>query len=87
MNAELAGAGRQRIVIPSVYRDDYLSALRALSKSANPMPLHRTLAFAQALARRIAWSDYDTARRMLEDANAFLTPDEAEDTGRRLRIP
>lgn len=87
MNAELAAADRQRIVIPSVYRDDYLSALRALSRSANPVPLQRMLAFAQDVARRIDWSDYDTARRMLEDANAFLTPDEAEDTGRRLRIP
>lgn len=87
MNAELATAGTQRIVVPPVYRDDYLGALRALSRSANPVPLHRMLAFAQDVARRIDWSDYDAARRMLEDANAFLTPDEAEDSGRRLRIP
>jgi hypothetical protein len=87
MNSELAAAGRQRIVIPPVYRDDYLSALRALSRSMNPVPLHRMLAFAQDISRRIDWSSYDAARRMLEDANAFLTPDEAEDSGRRLRIP
>lgn len=87
MNAELAAAGRQRIVVPPVYRDDYLSALRALSRSGNPIPLHRMLAFAQDVARRVDWSSYDAARRLLEDANAFLTPDEAEDTGRRLRIP
>lgn len=87
MNAELAVASQQRIVIPSVYRDDYLGALRALSRSANPVPLIRMLTFAQDVSRRVDWSTYERARGMLEDANAFLTPDEAEDTGRRLRIP
>jgi hypothetical protein len=87
MNAELAAGSQQRIVIPPVYRDDYLSALRALSRSGNPAPLHRMLAFAQDVARRVDWSDYEAARRMLEDANAFLSPDEAEDTGRRLQLP
>jgi hypothetical protein len=87
MNAELAVAGQQRIVIPPVYRDDYLGGLRALSRSGDPRPLHRVLAFAQDFARRIDWSDYDVARTVLTDNNALLTPDEAEDTGRRLRLP
>ncbi len=87
MNAELAAAGQQRIVIPSVYRDDYRRALRALSRSGNPGPLHRMLAFAQDVSRRVDWSSYDAARQDLEEANALLTPDEAEDTGRRLRLP
>ncbi len=87
MNAELAAGGQQRIVIPPVYRDDYLGALRALSRSQNPEPVHRTLSFAQDVSRRVNWSSYDAARRMLGDANAFLTPDEAEDTGRRPQIP
>ena len=87
MNSELAAADQQRVVIPPVYRDDYLGALRALSRSANPVPLHRMLGFAQTVARRIDWSSYNAARRMLQDANAFLTPEEAEDSGRRLRIP
>lgn len=86
MNAELAAAGQQRIVIPPVYRDDYLGALRALSRSDNPAPLQRMLTFAQDFARRIDWSDYDAARRVLADSNALLTPDEAEETGRRLRL-
>ncbi|MGE3795391.1 MAG: Fic family protein [Dehalococcoidia bacterium] len=87
MNCELAAAGQQRIVIPPVFRDDYLGALRALSRSSNPTPLQRMLAFAQDVARRVDWTTYDDARRTLEDANAFLTPDEAEDTGQRLRLP
>ncbi|MFP5450726.1 MAG: Fic family protein, partial [Thermoleophilia bacterium] len=87
MNAELFAADRQRIVIPPIYRDDYLGALRALSRSQNPAPLHRMLAFAQDVTRRVDWSAYEEARRMLDDANAFLTPEQAEETARRLRIP
>ena len=33
MNAELIGAGEERIVIPTVYRNNYLSALKALSQT------------------------------------------------------
>jgi fido (protein-threonine AMPylation protein) len=77
MNAELFAADQQRIVIPPVYRDDYLGALRALSRSGNPTPLPRMLAFAQDFARRVDWTDYDAARETLEAGNALLTPDEA----------
>ena len=87
MNAELMRAGHQRIVIPPVYRDDHLGALRALSRSDNPTPVHRMMAFAQEFCRRIDWSDYEAARRTLEANNAFLTSDAAEDAGRRLTLP
>lgn len=87
MNTELAAAGHQRIVIPSVYREDYLGALRALSRSDNPVPLHRMLAFAQDVCRRVDWSDYAAAQATLEANNAFLSPEEADRLGRRLTLP
>jgi hypothetical protein len=87
MNAELSTAGQQRIVIPLSYRDDYLGGLRALSRGGDPRPLIRVLDFAQQYSAAIDWSDLDLARRMLDASNAFVPPDEAEQTGQRLRLP
>ena len=47
MNAELVAGGEERIIIPTVYRANYLSALKALSQNDIPEPLIRTLDFAQ----------------------------------------
>lgn len=87
MNAELTAAGEQRIVIPLSYRDNYLQGLRALSRNGNPRPLIRVLDFAQEYAALIDWSDLRTAERMLEQTNAFVTPEVAEEEDVRLRLP
>lgn len=87
MNAELTAAGMQRILIPIVYRDNYLQGLRALSQGGNPQPLVRVLDFAQEYATAIKWSDLRRAERMLEETNAFLEPELAEEEGLRLRLP
>jgi hypothetical protein len=87
MNAELSAAGEQRIVIPIVYRDNYLQGLRALSRNANPQPLIRVLDFAQAYTAAIDWSDLRTAESLLEQTNAFVTPEEADERGLRLELP
>lgn len=87
MNAELSAVGEQRIVIPIVYRDNYLQGLRALSRNANPQPLIRVLDFAQAYASAIDWSDLAAAERVLEQTNAFVTPSLADERGVRLELP
>lgn len=87
MNAELTAAGTQRIMIPIVYRDNYLQGLRALSQGGNPQPLIRVLDFAQEYAAAIAWSDLRMAERMLDETNAFLEPEVAGEDGLRLRLP
>lgn len=87
MNAELSAVGEQRIVIPIVYRDNYLQGLRALSRNANPRALIRVLDFAQAYAAAIDWSDLGAAEQMLEQTNAFVTPDLAAERDVRLELP
>ena len=82
MNAELIAGGQQRIIIPTVYRDDYLGALRALSRRARPDVLPKMLDHAQLFASRIAFADLATARQALEQTEAFREPSEG-----RLRIP
>jgi hypothetical protein len=87
MNAELSAVSQQRILIPLSYRDKYLGGLRALSRGADPRPLIKILDFAQRYAAAIDWSDQQVAQRMLEETNAFVLPEEAEDTGARLKMP
>ncbi len=38
LNAELVHGKRSRIIIPTVYREDYLLALRALTRQGNTDP-------------------------------------------------
>ena len=86
-NAELTAAGQQRLMIPIVYRDDYLQALRALSRGGAPAPLLRTLARAQAWAHELNWASMGSAQADLERTHALLTPSEAEEQGVILRRP
>lgn len=87
MNAELAAANEARIIIPSVYRTEYLGSLRALSHNQNPTGLHRVLDFAQKYAHSIDFSDFDSAVAELEATNAFVDYTESELEGIRLRLP
>lgn len=87
MNAELAAAEQVRVLIPIVYRSNYISALRALSASAWPEPIIKTLVFAQRYVAAIAWGDMKSARAVMTRTNAFVRPEEGDDKGIRLRIP
>lgn len=86
MNAELVTAAEQKIIIPTVYRNNYLSSLKALTHSGLTAPLVRTLDFAQKYTRSLDWSDFEEARRQLTVTNAFLDPNEADEAGMRLSL-
>ncbi len=87
MNAELVAKDEQRIVIPTVYRENYLAGLRALSRNGRPDALIRVLDFAQRYSLAIEWGELWETQRLLEKTNAFLEPEEAEARGVFLRIP
>lgn len=87
MNAELVAAGEQRILVPTVYRNNYLMALKALSANGVAAPLVRTMDFAQRYTASIDFADPEEARRLLDETHAFVDPNEAEVTGVRLRLP
>lgn len=86
-NAEMTAAGQQRVIIPTVYRDDYLQALRALSRNADPTPLVRVMDRAQAWTSEVDWSSLDAAQRDLEVTNALMPSHEADAAGVILRLP
>ena len=76
-NAELITEAQHRIVIPTVYREDYLIALRALTRRGRTDSFLRMLDRAQELVSRIDFHDLDDALNVLRQANAFADPSEA----------
>lgn len=86
MNAELVSAGEERIVIPTVFRDNYITALRSLSRG-NPRPLVSTLNFAQRWVASVPWAGLSATTAVLTRCNAFLDSTEAEKAGIVLRTP
>ncbi len=87
MNAELVSENEQRIIIPTVYRNNYLTSLKALSHNHITEPLVRTLAFAQNYVSKLDWSSLKSAEKILKSTNAFIDPNEAEMEGVRLKLP
>ncbi|MGD0638963.1 MAG: Fic family protein [Nitrososphaerales archaeon] len=87
LNAELTAASEERVIIPTVYRDNYLSSLRALSSGNGPRAWLRSLEFAQTFTAQTPWRTYESARRALEESHAFLTDAEATELGVKLTLP
>lgn len=87
MNAELVGAQEHRIIIPTVFRNEYLSGLRALTHNQQPGPLARILDFAQRYTAQVDFSTMESARAALTATSAFLDSTEASDRGIRLTLP
>jgi len=87
MNAELIATGESRIIVPTVYRNDYLMALKALSQNGITGALVRTLDFAQRYTVAVDFADLDRARFILDRTHAFADPNEAEAAAIRLILP
>jgi hypothetical protein len=74
MTKELLAAGMSRIVIPTVYREDYLGGLRRLSRDSEPAPLVRGLTFSQRVTAASAASSVDKAIEVWASTYAFHEP-------------
>ncbi len=87
MNAELVAKDEQRIIIPTIYRNNYLMALKAMTHSHHPEALIRTLDFAQRYTAMVDWRDKNISQRILQLTNAFIDPHEADLQSMRLTLP
>lgn len=87
MNAELAAAGEQRIIVPTILRADYLVALKALSQGTRADALIRVLDKAQQWSFAVNWTSVEEAESELEACNAFLDSMTADREGLRLEMP
>ena len=77
MNAELVAAGQAKILIPTVYRDDYLGALRKLTRRSLVDPYLRMLERIQDFSLTVTGEDMNLMQDYLENCNAFQEPTEA----------
>lgn len=88
VNAELSAAGRVRIVIPTVFRNDYLVALNAVSGGVGRgESLLTVLDYAQQWVAAVDWSSYEGADRTMVACNAYLDPAKADAAEQRLILP
>ncbi len=87
MNAELSAAGLCRVMVPMSYRDEYMSALRALSHNENPTPIWRMVDRAQRWASLMTWTDHGEAMRLMGETNALVRPDAVRESDLHLLDP
>ena len=87
MNAELVSSNEERIVIPTVYRGNYVAALRALSAGHSAAPAVRMLAYAWRFTNAMDWAGLGETAEQLRTCHAFDEETSAEDRGVRLRLP
>ncbi|MBX9850997.1 MAG: Fic family protein [Cytophagaceae bacterium] len=78
MNAELVVAGESKIIIPTVYRDDYLPALKKLTNKSEPDVYIRMLQRAHEFSENVYAEDMDEMQKYLESCNAFSENDEVK---------
>ena len=78
MNAELVKANQTRIIIPTVYRDDYLGALRRLTRNENPAVYIRMLQRAQEFSATLVANEMAIIENNLSQSNAFKEHDETK---------
>lgn len=81
MNAELTRWKQSKIIIPTVYRDDYLGALRKLTRKRDTSTYIRMLSKTHEFSETIVSDDVNEMQSQLEKCNAFL-----EHTEGRLKI-
>lgn len=72
MNAELVKDGQSKIIIPAVYRDDYLGALRKLTRQSDPKPYISMLQRAHEFSENIYGDDYNMMLDYLKQCNSFF---------------
>ena len=81
MNAELVNAGQAKIIIPTVYRDDYMGTLRKLTRQNDPKPFVAMLQRVHEFSENIYGDDYNEMLDYLKQCNSF-----SEHTEARLKI-
>jgi len=71
MNAELVKTGQTKIIIPTVFREDYIGALRLFTRQKNTDTYIRMLIRAQLFSDTLAGEDKEHIHDTLVRSNAF----------------
>lgn len=83
MNAELVTKGHARVIIPSVFRGEYLSGLKRMTNENDPTTFIKQMHYVQEFVARIDFSDKDRTIESMRSCNAFARPED----NLKLRMP
>ena len=76
MNSVLTANNQAKIIIPTVFREDYMGALRKLTRQFEPEPFIRMMERARAFSAGIYGDDMDEMEKQLVKCDAFMEPGE-----------
>lgn len=89
MNAELSSQNLSKIIIPTVYREDYMGAIKKLTKQREGDAYIRMLQKAWTFSSQVHQQQFDQMEKFLTQRNAFLTHKEGylkvEEESQRIR--
>ena len=71
MNAEMSRLGQARVIIPTLYHEQYVDAQRALSRRNDPEPLIRALSRIAEWSTLFDYANVHSAINEMKQANAF----------------
>lgn len=74
MNAELSSKGLSKIIVPTVYREDYMGALRLLTRREDPAPFIRMMLRIYAFSSTVFGEDINEMEAYLRSCDAFMEP-------------
>lgn len=71
MNAELSAANSCRIIVPTLFREEYLDCLRVLTRSGDPQPFLDAMQKVHAWTAEFDYDNLDTAIDAMASCHAF----------------
>lgn len=71
MNSELSAAGEARIIVPTLYREQYLDCLRELMRAARTEPYLDAMTNIQRWTAAFSYKDLDATIDLMKRCNAF----------------
>ena len=78
MNAELVKAGQSRIIVPTVFREDYLLALRKLTRQKDPSAYINVMTKLHQFSENLYGTDFSELKNYLGACNAYEEPSQAK---------
>ena len=86
MCAELSATGMSRVVVRTVFRKEYMRAMRQVPRQADFRLYVRTLAWAWRWTAAMPWADRVATLGRLVPTNALMDSTDAEQTANRLEL-
>ena len=77
MNAELFRGGQSRIIVPTVFREDYILALRKLTRLKEPDAYIRVMEKLHKFSENLYGDNFEDLNNYLTECNAYEEPEKA----------